>query len=67
MAIFLFIVASIVVMIDCNTMGTRQSDIKQVSRVRPIALLFVTNVACIVPLTLGLSASLTSNLVNLGV
>jgi hypothetical protein len=64
-AIFLFIVTSIMVMIDCSTRGTRQGNIKHAARLRPIALLFMTNVVCTVFFTLGLLVSLTSNLVNL--
>jgi hypothetical protein len=45
----------------------QQGNIKHVSRVRPIALLFMTNLVCIAFFTLGLLVSLTSNLVNLGV
>jgi hypothetical protein len=66
-AISLFIVASIMVRIDRNTRGTRQGNIKHVSRIRPIGLLSMTNVVCIVFFTLGLLVSLASNLVNLGV
>jgi hypothetical protein len=65
-AVFLFIVASIKVPIDLNIRGSRQSNIKHVSRIRPIALLFMTNIVCIVFFTLGLLVSLTSNLINLG-
>jgi hypothetical protein len=54
------------VLIDRNTRGTRQGNIKQAPRIRPITLLFVTNVVCIVFFTLGLLVSLTSNLVNQG-
>jgi uncharacterized RDD family membrane protein YckC len=51
------------VLVDHNTKGTRQGNIKT----RPIAPLCMTNVACIVFLTLGLLVLLTSNLANLGV
>jgi hypothetical protein len=63
---FFSIVASIMVLMNHNIKGTRQGDIKHASKIRPIALLFITNVACIVPLTLGLPVSLTGNLTNLG-
>jgi hypothetical protein len=47
--------------------GNRQGNIKHAPRIKPIALLFMTNVVCIVFFTLGLLVSLTRNLVNLGV
>jgi hypothetical protein len=55
------------VLIDHNTRGTRQGNIKYAPKIRHIAPLFIANVACIVFFTLGLSVSLTINLVNLGV
>jgi hypothetical protein len=55
------------VLIDCNTKGTKQGNIKHVPRIRPINPAFMTNVVCIVCFTLGLSVSFTSNLINLGV
>jgi hypothetical protein len=54
------------VLMDCNTKGTRQGNIKHAPKTRPIAPLFMTNVAYIVFFTLGLLVSLTSNLANLG-
>jgi hypothetical protein len=55
------------VLMDHGTKGARQSDTKQRPKTSPITLLFMTNVACIVPLTLELLVSITSNLANLGV
>jgi hypothetical protein len=55
------------VLIDHNARGTSQGNINPAPRIRPIALLFMTNVVCIVFFTLGLLVSLTSNLANLGV
>jgi hypothetical protein len=53
-AVFFFsIVASTVVLMDHNTKGTRQGNIKHAPKTRPIALLSMTDVACIVPFTLG--------------
>jgi hypothetical protein len=57
--------ASIMVLMDHNTKGTRQGNIKHAPKTRPIALLSMTNVVCIAFFTLGLSVSLSSNLVNL--
>jgi hypothetical protein len=54
-------------LMDRGTKGARQSDIKQDPKTIPFALLFMTNVACIVPFTLGLLVPLTGNLANLGV
>jgi hypothetical protein len=65
MDVFLSIVASIMVLMD-HTKRTRQGNIKHAPKVRSIALLSMTNVACIAFFTLGLSVSLTSNLANLG-
>jgi hypothetical protein len=53
------------VLMDCNTKGTREGNIKHASKTRPIALLSMTNVACIVFFTLGLLVLLISNLANL--
>jgi hypothetical protein len=38
-AFFSFIVAAIMVLIDHNTRGTRQGNIKHVPKIRPITLL----------------------------
>jgi hypothetical protein len=67
MAVFLSIVTAIMVLMDHGTKEARQSDIKQCPKTSPIALLFMTNIACIVPLTLVLLVPITSNLTNLGV
>jgi hypothetical protein len=51
-------------LIDFNTMGIRQGNIKYTPKIRPIAPLFMTNVACIVLFcffTLWLLVSFTSN------
>jgi hypothetical protein len=55
------------VLMGHNTKGSRQCNIKHASKTRPMALLSMTNVACIAVFTLGLPVSLTSNLTNLGV
>jgi hypothetical protein len=60
-------VASILVLIDCNTKGTRQGNIKQARKTRAITLLSMTNVACIVHFALEFLGLLTSSLTNLGV
>jgi hypothetical protein len=66
-AVFLSkIVASIVVLMDHNTKGTRQGNIKHAPKTRPITPLFITNIACIVSLTLGLPVLLMGNFTNLG-
>jgi hypothetical protein len=46
-AIFLSIVASIIVLVDCSTRGTRQGNIKYALKARPITLLFMIDVICI--------------------
>jgi hypothetical protein len=58
MAIFLSVVASMMILMDHNTRGTRQDNIKHVPKIRTIALLSMANVACVVFFTLGLSVSL---------
>jgi hypothetical protein len=62
---FLSIVTSILVLVDHNTRATRQRNIKHAPKTRPITLLSMTNVACIVFFNLELLASFTSNLTNL--
>jgi hypothetical protein len=47
-AVFLSIVVSMMVLVDCNTRGTRQGHLKHAPKTRPIALLSMANVACIV-------------------
>jgi hypothetical protein len=64
---FLSIVVSIMVLMDHNTKGTRQGNIKHAPKARQIALLSMTNVTCIAFFTLGLLVSLTCDLANLGV
>jgi hypothetical protein len=64
--LYLSIVSSIIVLMDLNTKGTRQGNNRHAPKTRPIILLFITNVANIVSLTLGLLVSLTSKLANLG-
>jgi hypothetical protein len=64
--VFLSVVASLMVLMDHNTKGTRQGHIKQAPKTRPIALLSMTYVACTVFFTLGLLVLLTGNLTNLG-
>jgi hypothetical protein len=63
---FFSIAASVMVLMDSNTRGTRQGNIKHAPKIRTIARLSMTNVACIVFFTLRLLVSLISNLANLG-
>jgi hypothetical protein len=58
--------ASVMVLMDSNTRGTRQGNIKHAIKTRSITLLFITNVACIF-LTLGLLVSLTATSQTWGV
>jgi bacteriorhodopsin len=60
-AVFLSLVASVMILMDCNT---RQGNIKHAPKIRPIDLIFMINVPCIAFFTLGLSVSLTTNLAN---
>jgi hypothetical protein len=62
---FFSVVASIMVLMDHNTKGTRQGNIKHAPKTRPITLIFITNVAYVV-FNLRPLVSLTGNLTNLG-
>jgi hypothetical protein len=54
------------ILMDHNTKGTTQGNIKHDPKIRLIATLSMTNVAYIVSFTLELLVSLTRNLANLG-
>jgi hypothetical protein len=53
-------------LMDCNTKGTRQGNIKHAPKTGLIVPLSMTNVACIVFFTLGLLVLLIINLAKLG-
>jgi protein-S-isoprenylcysteine O-methyltransferase Ste14 len=65
-AVFLSLVASIMILMVHNTKGTKQGNIKHAPKTRPITLLSMTNVAYMVFFTLELLVLLTTNLTNLG-